>query len=152
MKKFRFSLQTVHDLRAKARDAAEQDLAHAFAAVRDARFDLEAAVSLREQVTDDYTAALRANSLDAQDAALRNDFLRSLIDREAEHHAHIAKLEETVVAKREHLARLAREAQVTARLREQHLSRHCFEVARHEQNMLDEAATLIAARRHIATL
>ena len=152
MKKFRFSLQTVHDLRAKARDAAEQELAHAFSHVRDARFELEATIQLREQVTDDYAAALHADSLDPQDAALRNDFLRSLIERETEHRAHIAQLEEVVAAKREHLARLAREAQVTARLREQHLSRHCSEVARHEQNMIDEAATLIAARRHIASL
>lgn len=149
MKKFRFSLQAVHDLRVLRQDDAEREMAQTAHAVQEARAQLERAISLRERAIDDYSAALRSQRLDPHDAVLRTNYLRILAQQESEQSARVHKLEQTLAAKREILACAAREAEATAALREQHRAHHASELARHEQNSLDEMASIAAARRLI---
>ena len=152
MKKFRFTLQTVHDLRMRTREEAEREFARATHNLNEARAQLQEAVRQREQAVDAYATLLYSGKFDAQEAALQTDYLRALTQLEIEQRARIQTLEEEVAAKRDMVARAARDAEATASLREQHHARHLAEAARHEQSMLDEMATLSVARRHIGNL
>ncbi len=152
MKKFHFSLQSVHNLRLLRQDEAERELAHAARSVDEARAQLDRAALLCARAVDDYSAALRKQNLDPHDAILRTNYLRILTEQEAELRARVHKLEQSLAAKRETLTGAVREAEVTASLREQHRALHAAETARHEQNALDEMASVSVARRRLLNL
>lgn len=152
MKKFRFSLQAVHDLRMLRQDEAERELAHAARSVHEAQAQLERDAQLRERAIDKYAATLRSQALDPHDAILRTNYLRILTQQETEQRARVLKLEQSLEAKRETLTGAVREAEATASLREQHRSLHAAEAARNEQNALDEMASVSVARRRLMNL
>lgn len=147
MKRFQFSLQSVHNLRQLHRDEAERDLARAAAEVSHASASLDEAAHIRHAALETYAATLRSGALNPHEAALRASYLAALVRREADARERVAALERERDGRRQAAAEAARQAEVTAKLRERHRARYESEAARNEQNNLDEMATVAFARR-----
>ena len=148
MKRFRFSLQSVHDLRETLRDEAERQLALAMAEAAAASKRITEAEELIVRTGADFAARLQSGKvLDPQEAALCADYLSVLVRRIKDEKIRLKDLESACEFKRLAVVEAARAAEATAKLRDRQQSRHTAEAARHEQNMLDEIATLSSARR-----
>lgn len=147
MKRFRFPLQAVHNLRQMRRDEAERELAQAAAEVSHGAARLDEVACTRTAATEAYLRALQKSDIDQHEMALRINYLASLTQRESEARARLAELESAREAQRQLVTRAARDAEATAKLRERHRVRHETEAARAEQNNLDEIATVAIARR-----
>ena len=146
MKKFRFSLQTVHDLREARRDEAERTLAAAARAVNEAAEQLEETDLVHERATDSFASRLQSGEIDPFEAMLSVNYLAALTRRKVETRARLRELEQARERQREMTIEAARSAETTARLRQRQNERHQLEVARTEQQLLDEMATLAQAR------
>ena len=147
MKKFHFSLQTVHNLREAKREDAERGLVKAATAAQDAAAHLEGVKYIHTSATQAFAVRLRETEIDPQEAALSVAYLAMLVGRRREAHAKLKELEAKHESQRELTVNAARDAKATARLRERQHERHTQQVARSEQEMLDEMATLAQARR-----
>lgn len=146
MKKFRFSLQTVHDLREAQRAEAERSLALASVAVREAAEQLEETDAVHAQATEDFASKLQTGEIDPFDAELSVNYLAVLVQRKLEAHTRLQELEQARERQRETTIEAARSAETTARLRERQHERYQLNAARAEQQFLDEIATLTQAR------
>lgn len=148
MKKFKFSLQTVHNLRQEQRDKAERELARAATEVANAAAHLDEAVNNRAAAEQNYAAKLHSeDSLDPHEIALRADYLTLLTQRQRAASERLFTLEQERETRRRTAVMAARAAEATSKLRDRHRARHHLEAMRTEQNDLDEMATLLAARR-----
>lgn len=136
MKRFKFSLATVHQLREQRKDATERELGRAAAAVVTA---MEAADEIARQ-RDAYEAKLAhlTGQVYAEDLMMQLNYLGLLAQREQEARQHVATLEREREACRAVAVKAAREAEVTEQLRQRQLARYAADVARAEQEMLDE--------------
>ncbi len=146
MKKFRFTLQTVHDLREARRDEAERALATASRAVDEAEEQLAETSSAHERAMEEFAARLESGELDPFEAELSVNYLASLVERKLEAHARLKELEERRERQREETIEAARSAETTARLRDRQREKHQLQMMRAEQQILDEMAMLTQAR------
>ena len=145
MKRFRFSLQALHEIRQRARQEAEQDLARAEAGVASANAQLEQLQQTRD-------SALRATAgapgyFNLHEAALQAQYVAALDLRIVAAWQQVAACERERDQRRRLAVAAATEAEATQKLRAQHLSRYEAEAARAEQGLLDEMAALAGARR-----
>lgn len=149
MKRFKFSLQTVHDLRESRQEAAELDLAAANSELYRANAQLEEVVRLRQNALERYLLMYQSNEIEVSMVAAHTDFIGSLFQREREAKAHIVEVERRLEQKRSALTEAMRETETTAKLRERQRQNHQLEANRNEQTMLDEMAVLAVARRRV---
>lgn len=147
MKRFKFSLQTVHNLRVSKRDKAELELAQAAAEVAKAIDQIAEAEQVRVAAEEECAQMLRTPMIDPHEVGLRSEYLYSLATQKSHAQARLATLEQEREAQRELLVQASRAARTTEQLRERHLAHYQFEAARVEQYALDEMAVLAAARR-----
>jgi len=147
MKRFKFSLQAVHDFREMRRENAERELAQAAAELERANALLDEVLRARQTATQNYTEIISSRELNAPTMVAHTDYLGSLIRREREARAQIAAAERMVEAKRQVLVEAKRESETTAKIREQQQQRHELDAARKEQNTLDELAVASVSRR-----
>ncbi len=148
MKRFKFSLQTLHTLRERERDQAETRLAEADAEIRHAETHLQDATATHTRAAENYIAALHnGDNVDAHLCQMQADYLHALAHREQHARLRLHSLEATREHQRQLTVAAARAAETTANLREHHHARHRAELARGEQLALDEMATLAAARK-----
>ncbi|MEW6732112.1 MAG: flagellar export protein FliJ [Acidobacteriota bacterium] len=141
MKKFSFSLQSVLDLRSARRELAARELAEAQQQVENAEAQLEKTHQAHNNAIESYINAL-SSGVDVQELALHTDHIASLAQRSKQEQAHITTLEQLRDNKREAAMLAEQEAKAIAKLRECHYQRYCTEVARKEQALLDELATI----------
>ncbi len=152
MKQFKFSLQTLHHMREQELEKAELALGQAASAVAVAAAQVSTAIRLRDEALANYATKLRKPKLDANDAIMYDKYVKTMEQRiasaqeqlVAREHDHAIKLQELVIAKTA--------AEATAKLREQQFIHYCTEVARQEQDQLDELATIASVRRMRETL
>lgn len=152
MKRFKFSLQTLHDLRQRERERAEMQLVEIAAALRVAEVDWQAVVNLRAESATRYIAALSTDEAHTDTAyhlqmQWQADYINSLIHREQAAHRNLRALEAKRDAQRQAVMIAAQAAETMVNLRAQHQARHYAEAARQEQLALDESATLAHTRR-----
>jgi flagellar export protein FliJ len=144
MKRFKFRLQTVHNLREQRRDEAERDLLKATAEVATAEMAL---AELQCQRAAAETKMARATGqIYADELALQLNYLDFLAQRERTLQARLVELEERREAMRESALKAAREAEITSQLRQRQKERHQAELGSAEQNFLDEMAANIVRR------
>lgn len=150
MKRFQFKLQPVHDLRQQRSEEDARALGVANSRVQAARAQLTSAVEARLRLAAEYLSLFQGERFDPRSLAMRSGFLAHLAENE------VSAAAELAVAERAHEAALrtavesARAAEATARLRERQQAQHAEAAARSQQQVLDELATLGAARRHRA--
>lgn len=147
MKRFNFSLQTVHNVREIRRDAAERALAAVAAELQGAREQLERVLRQRQAAMDKYLLILQSQEIDAVTFASHTDYIGSLVLLERQARVMILQVEERITVKRKVLIEASRQTETTANLRERQRERHHLETAQHEQKMLDEMAVVAATRR-----
>lgn len=152
MKRFKFSLQTLHDIRQRARKEAEAALAAAQAKVATAEAALAEAQLARRLALENNAAHLNAGQLNPHEIALRADFVAVLDQRIAEAWRRLSAAQDERDARRRAAVIAATAAEATARLHDKHRARHETEAVRAEQELLDELATLTSARRRTEAL
>jgi len=138
MKRFKFRLETVHQLREQRRDAAERQLGQAAAAVVAAAAAVEDIQQQRAQIEEKF--ARTSGVIYADELAQQLEYLDWLDQREQAARQQLAAREREREACRQAAIHAAREAEVTDQLRARQQARHHAEVARVEQEMLDEMA------------
>lgn len=137
MKPKRFSLQTVLDLRVKAREKAEDALA---AAIRDrdiAAARCAEAIAHLEELTrmitgERFAAYVRSQGWNAINA--QRDLIRAL-------EARLLQAEKKVSAKREILISADRDQKLVEKLKEKWTAAQDLEYARHEEKQLEDFVT-----------
>jgi flagellar FliJ protein len=147
MKRFEFSLQTVHDFRHRKREEAEREFAEATSKVAQAEALLEEIQCKRAEALEAYALQLQSSQLDPNESLLRLEYLSALERQAITAQAQLRLLEEACEVRRQALVEANRAAEATEKLREQQRARHEAETAREEQNSLDEMATAATARR-----
>lgn len=147
MKRFNFSLQVVHNVREIRRDTAERALAAVSAELQAVQEQLETVLRQRRSAMDKYLLLQQSPEIEASVFATHSDYIASLILRERQTRVRIIEVEERITASRKVLTEASRQTETTANLRERQRERHHLEAAQHEQNMLDEMATVAATRR-----
>jgi flagellar FliJ protein len=138
MKRFKFRLATVHNLREQRRDAAELELGRAAAAVQDAAAAIEAIQRQRDAL--ETKLSKTTGLVYADELALQLNYLNYLDEREQAARQQLAARERERETCRQAALHAGREAEVTAQLRERQQARHTAEAGRVEQEMLDEMA------------
>lgn len=144
MKRFKFRLQTVHNLREQRRDEAEHALLKATAEVNAGEAALEELQRQREAAENKLARA--TGQVYADELALQLDYLGFLGQRERDLRQRLAELEQIREAVRANAIQAAREAEITNQLKRRQKERFEAEVALAEQNFLDEMATNIVRR------
>jgi flagellar export protein FliJ len=144
MKRFRFSLQTVHNLREARRDEEEQRLAQAAAVIKAATEAVAEIERQRAAVEAKLTKA--TGPLCTAELTLHVNYLELLAQREHEAREHLAALERERETQREVTLAATREAKVTGQLRARQQARHTAELVRVEQQLLDELAVTASLR------
>jgi flagellar export protein FliJ len=147
LKRFKFSLQTLHDLREQERETAERALAQAAAEVEAASANVAAACRAIEEAVSAYAAQMQTKTPDPRAAELHTEYIHTLERRLTEAQATQAERERQREQKRQELLKAAAAAEATAKLREQYYAQYVAELAREEQNLMDELATIATARR-----
>ena len=147
MKRFSFSLQTVHDQRAVQRETAEREFVDAARALSNAEAALEKAIFEREIAVDAYIAHLESGAVDPQQLTLHVGHIARLVERENEKRARLASFERAQEIKRKAVITTTRDEKAITNLRDRHRARHEAAAARIEQTALDEMATMSFARR-----
>lgn len=147
MKRFTFSLQTIHNVRAAQREKEEQELSRLQTAANALTAQLQQLTAERQRLAETYASRLRQGVIDPVEAGLNTSYLGALLQRERELQTQLAQAESRVTHQRQRLIAAERDFEVTARLRAQQRERHQFEANRAEQTALDEMATLSNARR-----
>jgi flagellar protein FliJ len=147
VKRFKFSLQTLHDLRERRREEAEAALAAAHAQVVAAEAAVAEAVSARRQALESNAAFLSPGPINTHEIALGAGYVAALDRRIAEARQRLIEAERERDARRQAAVAAATAAEATAKLREKHRARHDAEASRAEQDSLDELAVMSGARR-----
>jgi flagellar export protein FliJ len=149
MKRFKFSLQTVHNFRESRRDAAEREFAEAKAQLYSARAQLQEVARAHHLALDNYLLLYQSREIKVRMIGVHTEFIASLVRREREVRAQIITLERQLETKRQQLTEALRDTKATAKLRERQLERHDLNAARKEQTMLDEMAVATMARQYV---
>jgi flagellar export protein FliJ len=149
MKRFKFSLQAVHDLRESRQETAERELANVNSELYRANAQLEEVVRSKQKALERYLLMYQANEIEVSMVAAHTDFIGSLFKREREAKAHIREVEMRLEEKRQAVTEAMRNTETTAKLRERQRQNHQQEINRNEQTMLDEMAVLAVARRRV---
>lgn len=147
MKKFKFPLQTLHDLREQEREDAERALAQAAAEVAAAEAHIEALQQTIKQAVASCANSLQAQTINPREALMHSEYIATLDRQVAAARAHHAACERKRADKLQDLIKASAAAEATAKLREQYYARYVAELAREEQNLMDELATIATVRR-----
>lgn len=147
MKRFKFSLQTLHEMRQEEREQAERALALATTELAQAMEAVETVIREIDKTIRDYAGKVSSGNVSPYEGETYSRYIASL-DKKLE----VARARQAEAAQlREHkiqeLIKATTAAEATTRLREQHYQRYVAEVAREEQNLIDELATIASSRR-----
>lgn len=146
MRRFKFRLQKLLEVRQLREDALRQELARAQEAVRREKAVLEKLRAARGAALE----GLRANvdgALDVQWIAAYHRYLEFLACRIEEQRAVVDRAVREEALKREALIAARRARKVVEKLRERAYARYREEVSRSEQAFLDEVGTMRYARK-----
>lgn len=150
MKKFKFTLQTVHNVREMRQEKEELLFSQAQAEAKAAEERIAQIEKMRFDALESYTHRLRAGEvINAVELELNSNHFASLdrLQREAENI--LSEKRQACDLQSRKLAAAVREVKITNRLRETQAARHKLELDRHEQNNLDEIVSANFARRLI---
>ncbi len=144
MKRFKFRLQTVHNLRAQRRDEAERALLKAAAEVAAGEAALAGLQRQREAAESKMTRA--TGQVYADELALQLGYLEFLAQCERDLCNRLAELEQMREAARANALEAARDAKITSQLKQRQQARYAAETTLAEQNFLDEMAANFVRR------
>lgn len=148
MKKFQFSLQTVHNVRKMRQEKEEIVLSEMQADVERALADLTKIEQMRQAAIENYGLKLKKGEpMNPFEMELHTDHLRALDRLIREVQAKIEEKKQACARQSKVVADAGREVKITERLRENQQARFWLEQQRREQNALDELVSANFARR-----
>jgi flagellar export protein FliJ len=148
MKKFKFTLQTVHNVREMRQEKEESRLAEMLAEVNRAAERIAQIEKMRFEAIEKYTERLRAGGfLNATEMELNTKYFNSLDNLQREAEKVLAEKNRACDEQRAKLAAAAREVKITDKLREQQFLRHQLEAEKHQKNALGEIVSAGFARQ-----
>ena len=148
MKKFKFTLQTVHSVREMLREKEELSLAEMQTEVSRAVAYLSEVERARLEAIEKYTRKLKqGEAMNPFEMELNTNHLRSLDFKIREAQTDVNRKQQAVSAQSEIVAAAGRKVKVTERLRENQQMRHRTELERCEQTAIDDLVSANFARR-----
>lgn len=147
MKKFKFSLQTVHDVREMRREQEQMKLADLQLKFTEAKEKLAEAEALRQKTAETYSEKLGANDIDAFEMDLTMKFLNVLYHRENEARERLAEIKQSCRNQSRRVADAAQSLEITEKLRRKQILRHQNDVTRAEQTEIDELVSTSFAKK-----
>lgn len=147
MKKFKFNLQSVHNVRELRQEREQQTLAQFHSEVVKTQERIKNIEKMRFDAVKAYTHKLERGSLvDPFELEMNSNHISSLdrLRREAERE--LLEKKKQFVAQAQTVAAAAQQVQVTERLREKQMNRYRLESSRREQNEVDELMSAKYAR------
>lgn len=148
MKKFKFTLQTVHNVREMRQEREELTLAEMLNEVNLASERIKQIEKMRFDAIEKYTERLRAGEfLNATEMEMNTKYFNSLDSLQRDAEKELAEKNLACTAQRNKLAHAAREVKITDKLREQQFLRHQLETEKNQQNALDEIVSTGFARK-----
>lgn len=148
MKKFKFTLQTVHNVREMKQEKEEMTLAEMLMEVNRAADRIAQIEKMRNEAVEKYTQRLRAGEiLNVTEMELNAKYFNSLDGLQREAEKLLSEKNLACTAQRVKLAGAAREVKITERLREQQVLRHQLESDKQQQTALDEIVSAGYARK-----
>lgn len=150
MKKFKFTLQTVHNVREMRQEKEELVFSQMQAEAERAAERIREIEKMRFDALESYTRRLTAGSVvNAIELEMSSNHFASLdrIQREAE--KVLSDKKQACQQQIQKLAAAVREVKITNRLRETQVAKHKLEINRQEQINLDEIVSANFARRLI---
>ena len=143
---YKFSLEPV----LKYRKLLEEDLQRDFAVLKRKLFDERERLSNFKQVRDRFSGELQekqVNSISVSDIVLYTDYLQQVTKEIEKQSEKILEAEKNVAQKREELVGAMKNRKMIDRLREKGLKAHVQELAKKEQDLMNEAAVNIFNRK-----
>ena len=143
---YKFSLEPV----LKYRKLLEEDLQRDFAVLKRKLFDERERLSNFRQVRDRFSGELQekqVNSISVSDIVLYTDYLQQVTKEIEKQSEKILEAEKNVAQKREELVGAMKNRKMIDRLREKGLKGHVQELAKKEQDLMNEAAVNIFNRK-----
>jgi len=143
---YKFSLEPV----LKYRKLLEEDLQRDFAVLKRKLFDERERLSNFKQVRDRFSGELQekqVNSISVSDIVLYTDYLQQVTKEIEKQSEKILEAEKNVAQKREELVGAMKNRKMIDRLREKGLKGHVQELAKKEQDLMNEAAVNIFNRK-----
>ncbi len=148
MKKFKFTLQTVHNVREMRQEKEQMILMQKRSEVERAAERVAQIEKTRLQSIEKYTRRLSSGErLDAMELELSANHIASLDRLQREAQIALEQAEQIASEQSKRVAAVGREVKITEKLRETQQLRHKNEVARNEQNALDEIVSANFAGR-----
>lgn len=144
MKRWKFSLEAVRNLKATLEDKAGRNHAEALVRLGQARAKL-AEIEQAMESAGNVAVSTGARIL-ATEELHRRQYVAFLDQERKERHRLCQEAEKAVVLAREHLEKTAREHEILENLRDRKKAEHDFHVGRQEQKWLDELAQHMKGR------
>jgi flagellar export protein FliJ len=139
MKKFKFTLDSVHRVREIKKERESSVLAGLRAELERAEQRVAHIEELRHEAIETYTRRLtRGERIDALEMELSSRHFSSLDRLQLEAEAHLAERRRACEVQMGNVTEAMREVKITENLRETQLERHRFESERREQVGIDE--------------
>ena len=148
MKKFRFTLQTVHNVREMKQEKEELVLSQMQSEANKAAERIRQIEESQQRAIEDYSKTLRhGKAMNIHEIQLEADHIVSLDRLRRLALEQLEQRNQSCLQQKEMLAAAAREVKVTQKLHETQKIRHRAESERHEQNALDEMVSANYARK-----
>lgn len=148
MKKFKFTLQTVHNVREMRQEKEQMRLMQLQTDVNKAAERVREIQQMRLQAVENYVAKLnKFGALDALELELSSKHLSSLDRTESEAQKFYEQTKQIAAEQSRRLAAATREVKITEKLRETQQQRHAVEMSKTEQITLDEIVCANFARQ-----
>lgn len=148
MKNFKFTLQSVHNVREMRQEKEEFILSELQAEAERAIAGLAQVEKKRIDAIENYTKKMKKGEpMNPFEMELNTNHLVALDRLVRESHAIAEQKKQACQRQRQVVAAASREVKITERLRENQRSRHRLELERSEQNALDELVSANFARQ-----
>lgn len=148
MKKFQFTLQTVHNVREMRQEKEEIVLSEMQAEINRAIADLAKIEKIRLDAIENYTLKMkRGEPMNPFEMELHTNHLRAIDQLIREVQLKIEEKKQACAHQSQIVAHAGREVKITERLRENQHARHRLEQERREQTALDELVSANFARQ-----
>lgn len=147
MKKFRFTLGAVHNVREMRQEKEQLVFSQLQSEVATATARIVEAENKRQTTLDCYASRLQSGEIiDPLEMDLSAKYLLSLNRLEQESRQVLQEKKQACDKQRQTVAAAVQAVKATAKIREKQLERHNLEFARNEQTNLDEIVSLSFAR------
>ncbi len=152
MKKFKFTLQTIHNVREMRQEKEEQVLSKIQSKINFAKLRLSDLEKLRFVAIENYTQKLKSgNAINPFEMELNTNHFASLDRSIREAKAEIEVIKYEYLEQSRVLATANQQVKITERLHENQKSRYRTELDRTEQTAIDELVSANYARQMLIT-